>query len=416
MLKLTFSIAAGLFLAGAVASAQTVISLPTASGGLLGSRATGVVPATLVRQITAAQLQEAIFQNYTNGNWVDFFRSRYSRYRTPLLAGLIETDRRVGAAWVLTTASRLRYNTAGLVLTDTIDQFQQPTFGPFAVLVNTYNTPTQVRWAWQLSRPPGSDASVPFDSTSRSTHTYNAAGQLTQVLQQLYTARMYLAISRDLYTYNAQNLVAVAETQSTLNNGTSWVPSSRSTYTYTGTSKVRQVITEVAPPTTGVYANSTRDTYQYDAQDRPSVVTTDNWVNNAWALGSQDLYAYNAAGDLASLTSQDWTGSAFVNVSRVLFNYQQVTSSRGAVALRPLAVVPNPSEAGAGAQLLLETGTAAPSGAVFDQLGRQVAVLTSTPGQAARGSLSLPTNLPAGLYLVHLRAGSRQWQARWQQL
>ncbi|GAB3877597.1 hypothetical protein GCM10028824_37960 [Hymenobacter segetis] len=404
-----------MFLAGAVASAQTVTSSPSASGGLLDSRATGGVPATVLRQITALPLQEAIFQNYTNGDWANFSRSRYSRYRGTL-PGLIETDRRTGTTWTLTSASYLRYNSAGLVLTDTIHQFQQPTFGPFVVLVNTYNTPTQVRWEWTLSRTPGSAASVPFDSTSRSTHTYNAAGQRTQVLHQFYMTRTYLATSRDLYTYNAQNLVSVAETQNTINNGATWVPSTRSTSTYTATSKPLQIVTEIAPPTTGVYANSTRDTYQYDAQDRTSVVTTDNWVNNAWVVNSQDLYAYNAAGDVASVTSQDWTGSAFVNVSRILFNYQQVTSSRGALARQLLAVVPNPSEAGTQAQILLETGVAASSGAVFDQLGRQVAVLTSTPAQAARGTLALPANLPAGLYLVHLRAGTRQWQARWQQL
>ncbi|MFC6221982.1 hypothetical protein ACFP2F_01920 [Hymenobacter artigasi] len=416
MLKRTFSIAAGLLLAGAVASAQAVNCLPTALVGPLGSRAIGVVPATLLRQITAAQLQEAIFQNYTSGNWVDFARSRYSRYRTPLLPGLIETDLKIGTAWVLTSASRLRYNTAGLVLTDTLDQFRQAPFGPFAAQVNTYTTPTQVRWEWQLSRQPGSAASAPFDSTTRGTHTYNAAGQRTQVLHEFYVARMYLATSRDLYTYNAQNLVTVAETQNTSTNGAAWVPASRTTSTYTAASKVQQVVTETAPPTTGVYANSTRDTYQYDAQGRPSVSTTDNWSANAWVLDSQTLYAYNAAGDLASLTNQDWTGSAFVNASRVLLNYQQVTSSRGLADLRPLAVVPNPSVAGVAAQILLETGMAAPSGAVFDQLGRQVAVLSATPGQAATGSLTLPANLPAGLYLVHLRAGNRQWQARWQQL
>ena len=414
MFKQPLSIVAGLFLTGVV-SAQTITLPPRTSGGPANARATGIAVAAAQRGSTA-QLQEAIFQHYTNGNWADSSRSRYSRYRAPMLAGLIETDRKTGATWTLTTASRLRYNTAGLVLTDTIDQFQQPTYGPFLVLVNTYNIPTQVRWAWTLSRPPGSVASVPFDSTSRSTHTYNAAGQLTQVLLQLYAARTYLAVSRDLYTYNAQNRVAVQETQTTLNNGTSWGPSTRTTFTYSTTGKVKQEVTEVAPPTTGVYVNSTRDTYQYDVQDRPSVVTTDKWVNNAWVVDSQDLFAYNAAGDLASVTSQDWTGSAFVNVLRVLFNYQQVTSSRGAATRRSLAVVPNPSGPGALAQLLLETGASVSGGAVYDQLGRQVALLASTPAQAARGYLPLPTNLPAGLYVVHLRAGNRQWQARWQQL
>lgn len=414
MLKLAFSLAAGLLLTGTVASAQTTGYLP-AAGAPPSSRAARLAPALPGRRATAAQLQEALFQNYTNGAWVDFLRSRYSRYRTELLPGRIETDLKNGAAWTLTTASRLRYNSAGLVLTDTIDQFQQPAYGAFLVLVNTYNTPAQVRLEWQLSRPPGSAPSVPFDSVSRGTHTYNAAGQRTQVLHQLYTGGMYLAVSRDLYTYNAQGAVAVEETQTSISNGATWGPSSRATYAYNPAGMVRQVVTETAPPATSVYANATRDTYQYNAQGQPSVATTEKWVNNAWVLDSQDLSAYNAAGDLASLTSQDWTGSVFVNASRVLFNYQQATSTRGAAARLPLAVVPNPSEAGGPARIVLEAGAPAPSGAVYDQLGRQVAVLASAPAQAARGLLLLPANLPAGLYLVHLHAGNRQWQARWQQ-
>lgn len=416
MRQLAFSLSVGLLLAGAVASAQTVSSLPAIAAGTRNVRAARVAPALPGRQIATAQLQEAIFQNYTNGTWADFSRSRYSRYRAPQLVGRIETDLKEGATWTLFMASRLRYNTAGLVLTDTIDQFQQPAYGPFFAVVNTYTTPTQVRWEWQLSRPPGSAANVPLDSMSRATHTYNAAGQRTQVLRQFYTAGTYLTTARDLYTYHPQGQVAGIETQTSITDGATWVPSNRSTYTYNAAGNVEQVVTEIAPPATGVYINSTRDTYQYDAQNRPSVVTTDQWLNNAWVLDSQDLSAYNAASDLVSLTSQDWTGSAFVNTSRVLFFYQQVTSTRGRGTLQALAVVPNPSEAGGPAQILLEAGAPAPSGAVFDRLGRRVAVLTSTPAQAARGWLLLPANLPAGLYLVYLRAGNQEWHARWQQL
>ena len=414
MFKLALSLVVGLCLTG-VTSAQTIAPFPAAPGGNHSARATELALAA-AQQGTTSQLQEALTQNYTNGAWVDFSRSVYLRYFTATLARLIRTDLKDGANWTPFTASRLRYNTAGLVLTDTTDQYQTAPYGPIAATVSTFNTPSQVRWEWHLSRQPGSAANVPFDSVSRSTHTYNSAGQPTQVLIQLYLARTYMAVSRLLFTYNAQGLVAVQETQTSTNNGTTWVPSNRTTYTYNVAGKVQQVVTEIAPPATGVYANSTRSTYQYDAQGRPSVITNDAWLNNAWAVDSQDLFAYNSAGDLASLTFQDWTGSAFVNVSRVLYTYQQVTSSRGAAARRPLVVVPNPSGPGALAQLLLETGAPVPSGVVYDQLGRQVAVLASTPAQAARGFLPLPTNLPAGLYVVYLRAGDRQWQARWQQL
>lgn len=130
-------------------------------------------------------------------------------------------------------------------------------------------------------------------------------------------------------------------------------------------------------------------------------------------MKSQSLSAYSATGDLASITFQDWDGSRFLNVQRALFTYQQVLRTTAATVHQPLAIVPNPSTFEAPAQLLLDPAAATATGAVYDQLGRQVAVLGYSSALGNRTALVLPAGLPVGLYVVRLLAGGRQWQARW---
>lgn len=413
MCKTSFFLFAGAgLLMAALAPAQSLTARHLPPGTKVGvSKAIAAAP-----QGTVSQLQELLLQSYTNGAWVDMARITYSRYRTPLSPGLIRTELQQGTSWVLFAANRLRYNTAGLVLTDTTDQYQLPPYGPFAAVVNTYNTPTQVRWEWELTRQLGGSSTALLDSVQRSTHTYNAAGQLIQVLEQQYAARTFTTTGRELWTYDAQGRINILEGQTTTDKGATWRLATRQTTTYNPESKAQQDIFEVANSAGSAYINDQRYTYQYDAQSRLAILTADKWLNAQWAVKSQSLSSYNATGDLASITFQDWDGSRFLNVQRALFTYQQVLRTTAATVRQSLAIVPNPSTAEDPAQLLLEPVAAAATGAVYDQLGRQVAVLASTTAQAARGLLPLPTNLPAGLYVVHLRAGERQWQTRWQQL
>lgn len=364
----------------------------------------------------ASQLQEALVQDFDNGNWNDVARNVYLRYSGPLQPSRVRTDLRQGTAWVPLFLNRLRYNSAGLVLTDSLDQLQLPPTGPFSAQVNTYTTPTRLLWEWSLVRNILLPATAPWDSVERSTHTYNAAGQVAQILQQSYAARVYTNVLRQLFTYNAQNKLSVLETQTPAATAGAWQPDARSTYTYNAAGFEQQIVNETADNPTRTYVNESRETLQYNAQNRVTVITTDEWQANAWQVESQALYAYNALGDVVSITIQEWNGTAFVNSQRVLFNYLQVASVRGAAAWRKLAVAPNPSYSETPARLLLEPGTDALTGAIYDQVGRRVATLAATAGQARRGYMELPTELPAGLYVVRLHNATQQWQARWNKL
>ena len=406
MIKIFLSLWIGLSLAAA-AQAQT---LPAA----FSSTAPAGRVLALARQ-GSSQLQQALFQDYVNGAWADSARALYLRYAGPGQPEEVQFDTRQNSSWVKVIVNRARYNSAGLVLTDTSSQFIVLPHGPVFATVNTYNTPTQLQWSWS-SAPRAGSSPVVWDSLQRTLHTYNATGQLAQLLHQLYLARTLHDESHELFTYNAQGQLTSEETQNAALLGGAWQPVGRTTHTYNAAGKEQQAITEKAGAT-GVYTNATRETWQYDGQNRTTVLVTDTWTNNAWQAETQDIYAYTAAGEVTSVTSQNWNSKAFVNSSRVVFTYQVGAATRRAVAARRLVVVPNPSSAADGpARLLLEASTAGATGAVYDQLGRQVAALVATPGQAQRGVLALPAGLPAGLYVVRLQGAGQQWLARWQNL
>ncbi|WP_375416236.1 hypothetical protein [uncultured Hymenobacter sp.] len=361
-----------------------------------------------------SQLQQVLAQNYGGGAWTDVGRQTYLRYHTATLPGLIRAERKNGANWVTTGAHRYQYNTAGEIQSDTTDQYVQAPAGAYAATVSAFNTPSQVRQQWHTMRDLF-NPTEPWDTLQRSTYTYNAAGQRTQRLEESYAFGSFEEHSRHLWTYNSLGQITVYEIQSAPNGDAEWGPLQRFTYTYNAAGKMQQFVAEIINiATLNSYVLSSRHTLQYDAQGRESVLASEERENDAWLVNSQTLYAYNPTGDLASATLQGWDGSAFQNVQRLLFTYAQVLSAhQPAAGVRALAVVPNPSTPDAPAQLLLEPGAASATGAVYDHLGRRVAGLSCPPAQAARGFLPLPAGLPAGLYVVRLQTGARQWQARW---
>ncbi|GAA4037159.1 hypothetical protein GCM10022409_22620 [Hymenobacter glaciei] len=366
---------------------------------------------------TVSQLQEVLIQNWNGSAWVDLQRQTYLRYATPTLPGTIRIDRKNGTAWAINAVHRYRYTSAGEILSDSIDQYQQAPFGAYFAAINTFNTPSQVRWEWYKTRN-AFDATAPWDSIKRNSHSYNAAGQRTQVLEEFYTSGYFSAIARRLWTYNVLGQTTVYETQSD-SGPTSWDPLQRFSYTYNAAGKLQQSITEGVLLGSNTYGNSARNTMSFDAQGREAVLNTETWdSNNAWALASQTLYAYAANGDPSTATLQAWNPntSTYQNYQRAIYTFAQVTANQRAQnAAIGLAVAPNPGT-GATATLYYQLPTAAAvTVEVCDLLGRRVATALAAETQAAgehRVALA-GVALAPGLYLVRLRAGQQQWQTKW---
>jgi hypothetical protein len=398
-------------------SPETEITLP--GQGLLSATPSANKRAVVAAQrSTVSQLQELLIQNWNGSAWADFSRQVYLRYSAPTLPGTIRTDRKSGGAWAQFFAHNYRYNTAGQTLSDTTVQYQQAPFGAYTASLFTFNTPTQVRWEWLKFQDP-LDASAPWDSLKRSSHTYNAAGQRTQVLEEMYSGGAFSALTRQLWSYNAQGQVSVYETQTDGTTGTNWEPLQRLTYTYNAAGKLHQVITETAFMST-TYSNTARNTVTYDARGRETLLTTESWDNNAWVRMSQTTYDYTASGDLATATAQVWNSNtaAYQNQQRIVLGYSQValTNTRaGFQASSKLTVAPNP---GSGPDAVVHYALAAPATAsveVFDLAGRRVGVARAAATQGAgEHAVSLAgLTLAPGLYQVRLRAGEQHAQVKW---
>lgn len=364
------------------------------------------------RTTTISQPQELLIQDWTNSAWTDHSRQVYLRYGAPTLPGTIRTDLKSGGAWVTDFAHRYRYTSAGEILSDTTDQYQQAPYGAYTALVNAFDTPSQARQGWITFKDP-TVSTAPWDSARRYTHTYNAAGKRTQLLEDTYLGGAFTALVRRLWSYNALGQVSVYETQSRA--GAAWDPLQRATYAYNAAGKVRQYVVESAGLTSGVYGNSSRHTFSFDAQGREILLTSENW-DNAWGPSSQTAYAYAANGDLTTATLQAWnpSTSAYQNAQRIVLTYAQVTATRNTLQISSrLTVAPNP---GADAQVHFALLTpAVASVEVFDLTGRRVAVAQpAAPYAAGEHAVSLAgAALAPGLYLVKLRAGDQHAQVKW---
>ena len=362
------------------------------------------------RLSTVSQLQELLAQNWSGG-WVDNARQVYLRYRTSTRPGTIRVDRKTGGSWVLSSAHRYRYTSADEILSDSTDQYQVAPYGPYFASISTFNTPRQVRWEWEKVINPAGGSTAPWDSIRRTSHTYNAAGQRIQVLEEFYAGGLFSAALRRLLSYNALGQVSGEEAQT--NAGpTTWNPFQRFAYTYNAAGKLQQAIAETVPIGGNTYVNSARNTLSFDAQGREILLDTESWDNNAWVPSSHTVYAYAANGDLTTATLQAWNAATatYQNSQRLVFSYAQVTATRNAsTSSLQLAAVPNPSS-GASAEVRYQLLAAAPASVeLLDLAGRRVAVAQPAqmqPAGAHRVSLA-GLGLVPGLYLVRLRAGTQ---------
>ena len=92
--------------------------------------------------------------------------------------------------------------------------------------------------------------------------------------------------------------------------------------------------------------------------------------------------------------------------SPIWYTRQIITATQGPSSpTLALSVFPNPAPAGATVSYFLTTGTVV-SAAVYDALGRRMLTLADElPQGQGSHTLPVPAGLPAGVYVVQLRAG-----------
>ncbi|UOQ73881.1 T9SS type A sorting domain-containing protein [Hymenobacter cellulosilyticus] len=269
----------------------------------------------------------------------------------------------------------------------------------------------------------------------QSVYSYNAAGQITQVILKELENGAYENTDRISYTYTNGQLSALlyeewnagawqnderivdivwydyasnrpASYREQTFDGTAFVDENRYTLTY-GANGNYVEIKEVF--NINAWFNYRRTTETYDSQGNPLTYTYDSWTNNAWEQmdGNRSFYAYNSSNVMLRRVQQsfDDATSQYVNSFKDSYSsFQTITlAARNAALEAQTALYPNP----ASGVVTLEVGgvakAEAASGEVRNALGQLVQRFSVQP-QAGKLSTQLDlSGLKSGVYTVRLQ-------------
>ena len=156
-----------------------------------------------------------------------------------------------------------------------------------------------------------------WNPRSRSLYEYDANGNNTKYLNQVWDTTDWADEYQVLNTYNASNQLTEALSQ--FWNINSWLDLNRTTYSYDANGNEIESISQFW--TTVTWENSTRETQAYDANNRLTVSTSQYWTGIMWTNFYRSLYTYDMPTNTTSIAEQEWNGMAWVNVFRYVFEY-----------------------------------------------------------------------------------------------
>lgn len=147
---------------------------------------------------------------------------------------------------------------------------------------------------------------------SRSLYEYDANGNNTRYLNQVWDSTDWADEYQVLSTYNASN--QLTESISQLWNINSWLDLNRQTYSYDANGNEIESISQFW--TTGNWENSSRETHAYDANNRLTVSTSQYWAGIMWTNFYRSLYTYDMPTNTTTITEQEWNGMAWISQFR----------------------------------------------------------------------------------------------------
>lgn len=179
------------------------------------------------------------------------------------------------------------------------------------------------------------DAVNGWTNSNQYTYTYDATGNELTYLEEKWngsnwvtnwsTLRVYdangnlLTVTglgfRQLYSYNAQNLLET-KTYQELSNG-NWVNNSRQLYAYSP----NVIMETIEYWVNGAWVTAERYSNTYDANENIIEVLYESWNGNSWVNGYRTARNYNVNGLLQQALTENWAGNSWVNSSLEAYTY-----------------------------------------------------------------------------------------------
>ncbi|MCC3155767.1 T9SS type A sorting domain-containing protein [Hymenobacter sp. 15J16-1T3B] len=393
-------------------------------GTLAGSAQTSTTPRHSPRQPTtapspaaqrpaatsSARLLSILKQQYRGGAWLDTLRFTNSSFNAAGLPmrQLRENAPTRGAVLRPLRQQNYRYSAADKLLSDTTYVYTNGTLSTTPTLAVNYAYDVQGRLQQEVTTLRVSGSWRPY---GRTTYFYNAQGQNTRILDESYFGSAWLADDQEVFTYDTQGRVAMADFELADASGASFTPFVRDVFTYNAlgqrTSDVQQQYVN------GAFVNTYRTVSSYTTAGLTAGYVLEKAASaTTWQPFMQGINTYDADGNLTQELSQQYRNGAYADDERYQYTYQRVLAVAAPRRLDAgLRVYPNPSVGAAQVSYQLPQAAVA-SVEVLDVLGRVVATPLPAQSQGAGAQqLTLRQPLPAGVYTVRLSAaGSSQTQ------
>jgi hypothetical protein len=162
--------------------------------------------------------------------------------------------------------------------------------------------------------------SIGSGDSIRSVYQYDVADKLTEVqtLQWTTISPGWTPMNRISYTYTGSN-VATELRQQWL--GASWVDDSRTTYTYNTAGEKTNTLGENSNG--GNWVNSFRVAYTYTG-GRLTTAVDDFWNLSAWEPGQKQTYTYDTKGNMLTETTEMWQNNAWQPQRQNTWQYKPI--------------------------------------------------------------------------------------------
>ncbi|PJJ47888.1 T9SS type A sorting domain-containing protein [Hymenobacter chitinivorans] len=276
-----------------------------------------------------------------------------------------------GSAWLTNDGNRyqLTYNSAGVLLTQVVQDFDMGTFVNSQKL--TYSVSTNNEWTSMVEQRWEQGA---WQDQARFTYTWHN-----------WSKRQYATVLQE--TWQGQ-----------------WQPATRFTYVFGANDSF--TVTAEENVRGGSWQNFFREKLTYDAQHNNTEYTSEEWLNNAWSLeyGERTTRRYASTGELLRLLTQVYEPSrtaSYVNSDLYTYSAFVLLSNTGPAARNLAAeIYPNPTTG----LVTLRWNGAARSAAVLNLLGQTVRTVP-LPAGATTHALDLSA-LPAGVYSIRLQTAA----------
>ncbi|UOQ52898.1 T9SS type A sorting domain-containing protein [Hymenobacter cellulosivorans] len=315
---------------------------------------------------------EEVYQSWSGTGWVNTgrFAATYDAYGN--ITERLYQDW-LGSAWATNDGHRylLTYNSAGVLLTEVVQDFDTGNFVnsqklTYTVSATTNEWTSMVRQDWEQGA---------WQDAARYTYTWYD-----------WSKRLYATL---LVEYKSQS---------------QWEPEARYTYVFGANGSF--VATGEEALASGNWQNSVREKHTFDAQGNNTEYLSEEWRNNAWSLeyGQRSMLRYAATGEVLRLLTQVYEPSratTYVNSNLYTYSAFVLLSNKRQTAKALVAeAYPNPTTG----SVTLRWDGAARTAAVLNPMGQTVRTV-QLPASTTTHTFDMSA-LPAGVYSIRLQTAA----------